>query len=301
MDVSVLVAVICFLFGSGLIILGAFFIRRLIKRQVVQQVLLVLLPVACVELNAILLEHTEVAVGLILGTVAFNLAAIGGLMLFYLRLPLAKTLMSTFWVGCGWLVCMTAGRVNGIGRFGGLGLCIVGIAALWWYCCQKKIVTFKNTETECINQGACVKLRWVFIVSAILLVALGAWLVVHYHTVVATIVDMPVSVFSQVILAPICVAAVLVGIRSYGEWQPQKTMLGLSLANIVLSTIGLGFIALFFGVIHLTQSMLVITLPWIAGMAVLLIVGACLPQKTARWWGGLIVVMLLGCIISLMW
>ena len=63
--------------------------------------------------------------------------------------------------------------------------------------------------------------------------------------------------------------------------------------NLILVTLGLGLFALLTGGIHLAQSVAVVILPWLMGMVLVVVVASWLPKKTARVWGGLIVLLYL--------
>lgn len=63
--------------------------------------------------------------------------------------------------------------------------------------------------------------------------------------------------------------------------------------NLILVTLGLGLFALLTGGIHLAQSVAVVILPWLMGMVLVAVVASWLPKKTARVWGGLIVLLYL--------
>ncbi len=279
--------------GSGLVWLGAFFVWRLVGcRGEVRSILPVLLPVGAVIVMALVFGMTETISGLLWGTVVINLALIGVLGLcFGNQVAWRANLVALLWLGFGWLVCLFAGNRGQVGRFSGLGLALVGVFAVW-----------QNVKTEKIAIGYVGGWRWwgqLFL--SILLLLLGAWLLVWCQPIVAGVCNLPITIFSPVVLAPICGLTTLLGLRQYGKWQPARVWRGLLRGNSYLSTLGLGLIAVLLGGLHLTQSAVTVILPWAVGLAVLSNVVTLSSQKTARWWSGLMVVMYCAYLFSLLW
>ncbi|MCQ2382529.1 MAG: hypothetical protein MJ060_01670 [Clostridia bacterium] len=293
MVVSVNGAIITFIIGGGLIWLGAFFIWRLVYcHRGLSLTLPILLPVGAVILMTCILGMTEIISGLFWGTVVINLGLIGIIGLcFGARISWHENLLAILWLAFAWLMCSFAGYQGNLGRFSGLGLVLVGEIAVW-----------QNIKTEKISLGcACGWQWWVKLLFVILLLLLGAWLVVWCQPVVAVTCGLPVTVFSAVVLAPICSMTTLLGLRNHGKWQPEKVLSGLTWGNVILTTAGLGLVTVLIGGLHLVQSTVAVILPWAAGLEVLSIVVTVSPQKTARWWSGLMVVMYCAYLFSLLW
>lgn len=64
-------------------------------------------------------------------------------------------------------------------------------------------------------------------------------------------------------------------------------------ANVILVNLGLGLLAVITGGIRLTQSVVMVVLPWLVGMVVVAVVSLWMSKKTARVCGGLIVLLFL--------
>ena len=297
------VAIIIFLIGSGLLILGAFFLTRLLGyRNEFGAVVSAILPVVLVICVAAFAGNYETVVSVIWGTVAFNLGLTGVFGCMRVQLPRTQGLLTVLWLSFGWLACMMAGKSGAIGKFSGFGLIFVGIVVVW-QACQKKsqvhqpvAVTVKNYEKAALGWR-----QWLMFALAVGLVIVGARFVVGNHMTVASVLSIPVSLYGLVVLAPICAVPVLMGLRYQGQWQTQKVLANVTWVNVLVVTFGLGLVTVAAGALHLTQSVLTIVLPWVAGMTVLSVVKTYLPQKTARWLGGLIVIMFCGMIMSLFW
>lgn len=298
MAVSAEVAIICFVIGNGLLTLGAFFVWQLVsRRQPAWSVVATVLPIGSMVVIACLMGQVELVSGMIWGTVAFNLGLIGGLGLcFNVHLTRTKGLMVVLWLAFGWLACFFARHGETIGLFGGLGLIIVGLIAAWQIYGQKR----KQIANVSEKQERMCGWQWGVWLVAIVLIGVGAWLLVWRHAVVLAVCGMPVSLGGTLVLAPVCGFTSLLGLRYRRQWQAEKVLCGLSWCNVILVTIGLGLVALITGAVHLTKSTFMVTLPWVAGLAVLSVVMTYLPAKTARWWGGLMVIAYLGLLLNLL-
>lgn len=269
--------------GSGLVWLGAFFIWRLVNcHSGLLSTLPILLPVGTVTLMACMFGMIEIIGGLLWGTVIINLGLIGIIGLcFGVRISWHENLLAILWLAFSWLACLFAGYHGHLGQFTGLGLFFVGVIAIW-----------QNIKTEKISLGcACGWRWWTKILFGILLLLLGAGLLVWCQTVVAVTCGLPVTIFSVVVLAPICSMTALLGLRNHGKWQPEKVLFGLTWGNVILTTAGLGLVTALIGGLHLVPSTVAVILPWVAVLGILSILVPLLPQKTARWWSGLMVVM----------
>lgn len=285
---SVTGAIIWFLIGSGLLVLGAVFLRR-------WSGLATLLPVGVVLLVAIVCGQTEMAVGLLWGTVAVNLVSMAVLILWG-HVPLVReNYFPLIWLVLGLVAVLMAGRRGEFGMFSGWALLVVGLVAL---CTRLKQPTTK-TET---GAGALGLRRWVVVVMAVLVaVGLGTWLVLSQYMVVSTVFGVPVTVFAVVVLAPLLNLGTWSGLRQQGQWQAERLWRGWLWTNVVLSTVGMGLVAVCSGGVHLTPSTVLVTLPWVTGLAVMSAAALWLPKKTARWWGGLVIVMYVVYLVTLFW
>lgn len=285
---SVAGAIIGFFIGSGLLVLGAFFLRRWVG-------IATLLPVGTVVLVATVCGQTEIAVGLLWGTVAINLVSMAVLTLSG-RVRLARgDYFPLVWLILGAVAVLVAGRRGELGMFSGWALLVVGLVALW--------SRYKQSATKPVA-GATLSgvWQWVTVVVAVLVVlSLGTWLVVSRYTVVSTVCGLPVSVFAVVVLAPLLSVGTWSGLRNQGQWQAERLWRGWLWANVVLVTIAMGLVAVWSGGVHLTPSTVLVTLPWVTGLAVMSAVTLWLPKKTARWWGGLVLVMYVAYLVTLLW
>lgn len=290
------ISMICFVMGNGLLTLGAFFIWQWVNhQQTIWSVLATILPVVGVVAVTCLLGQVELVGGIVWGTVAFNLGLMGGLGLcFKVRLERTKSLMVGLWLSFGWLACLLVQRSGVMGRLGGLSLLIIGLIATWQIGRQENW-RFKNVSEN--HRNGFGWRPWIWLVT-IGLIGVGAWLLVWKYAVVLAACGMPVSLGGTLVLAPICSCTALLGVRCRGRWQPEKVLCGLSWCNAILVTVGLGAVALTTGSVHLTQSTGAVTLPWVACLVVLSVVMTYLPEKTARWWGGLMVVTYVGLLLS---
>lgn len=282
-------AIIWFLIGIGLLQLGAFLLWHS---------LVPLLPSLIVTLIAVWCGYSETAVGIIWGAVAINLAAVGLISLCVKPRTRSKTFVSILWLVLGWGVCMVAGRNGFIGKFSGWSLLVVGAVVIWQMASSK--IKHHQTNSNILPNKSKLCLQIGRLILSLALIIWGAWLIVRQHVVVAAVLSIPVGIFGAVVLAPICSLSVCFRLRQDGQWQTEKLIPNLWWTNALLATLGLGLTIVCGGGLHLTQSMLAITLPFVAGMTILALAMNYLPTKTARWWGGLLVITYLGYLISLL-
>ena len=288
-----------FFIGGGLVWLGAFFLWCVIGKASWGIMFGAMVPSSMGFVIASIHGLVELAAGIVWGTMALNFALVGLLNLCSgVRGERAVSLLTLLWVGLGLVACFFAGRQGRLGMCGGWGLLMVGFVAVWQMLARKeKPLTEALTKNgiECRRFG-----WWVKLVLAIVLMGLGTWLMVWRHAVVAAVFQLPASWFGALVMAPLCGLTFLLGLRWQTKWQTSAFTVNLMRANALLATVGLGFVAVLNGGLPLTQSTLMVTLPWVAGLAVMTTVATYLPQKTARWWGGLVVAMYLGYVFSLL-
>ncbi|MCM1404555.1 MAG: hypothetical protein NC133_03615 [Prevotella sp.] len=274
-------------------ILGAFFVGCF-------SVWAPVLPAGAVALLAAATGQTEMAVGIIWGTVAINLGCLGLLSLGWnVRADRAHGCRHGLWLTMGWGVCLLAGRSGTLGVFTGVGLLVVGLVALWLWLRQPN-----DQPTVCPDQNKAAPRawwQWVVLVGAVLGIIVGSWGVVWQQATVEAVLELPTTLCAVVVTAPLLGISSWLGIRRNRQWQPERLLRGWLTANVLLATVGLGLAAIFSGGLRLTASTVGITLPWVAGMVVVSMVMLFLPRKTARWWGGLLVGMYLACLVSLFW
>ena len=282
-------AIIWFLIGIGLLQLGAFLLWHS---------LVPLLPSLIVTLIAVWCGYSETAVGVILGAVAINLAAVGLISLCVKSRTRSKTFVSIFWLVFGWGVCMVAGCGGFIGKFSGWSLMVVGAVVIWQMASSK--IKHRQTNLNILPNKSKLYLQIGRLILSLALIIMGAWLIVRQHAVIATVLSIPVGILGTVVLAPICSLSVCFKLRPNGQWQTEEIIPNLCWTNALLATMGLGLTIVCCGGLHLTQSMLAITLPCVAGMTILALAMNYLLTKTARWWGGLLVITYLGYVISLL-
>ncbi|MCQ2382079.1 MAG: hypothetical protein MJ054_02125 [Clostridia bacterium] len=231
--------------------------------------------------------YSEVAVILLMGIVAFNWCLLGLLsLIFNVSVPREKRVALLLWLTITVLVYLLGSLVGHLGRFSGCGLIIAGAVALWQLQSQLKIT----------------QLSWhkvILLLVVLLLTGLGTWLLVRYHAVMAVMLNTSITVLGCVVIAPLLGVMALFLLRKKRLWQPEKLVHSIYLLNIFLSTFGLGIVSLISNSVYLSKSLVTLILPWVAVVTVLGIIGIFLPKKTARWWGGLIIVMYVGLIFNL--
>lgn len=296
---SVTWAIVWFLVGSGLMILGAFFLWRLIgdRQENGWALSVAVLPVAIFIIMATWCGQTEIAMGMLGGTVAVNFAMVGILHL-CLREPLTKNFLPLIWSCLGLVGVLIAGLHGSLGKFSGLALVIVGLVAL----STNKSVT-NQKAINCVTTTKKKTYQWwqlVIGLVSLVVVIVGAWLMISSHTIVSALCGMSVGVFS-VVLAIFVGLVTCVGLRHKQQWQCQKMWHSWLWSNVALTTVVLGLVVILAGGMQLTQSMVMVTLPWDIGMTVVTAIIFCLPQKVARWCGGLVTGMYVLYLVSLFW
>lgn len=279
---SASMAVIGFLLGSGLFMLGAFLFWRAVRADNVTAIIGSILPSLMLLIWMVILGKQELAVSVICGVVSINLVLLG---LFVLcgRICLEPETgrLTMGWLGCVLLVLIIAGRHGQVGRFGTLGLLIVALVVIYQIVSQ-----FKKQK-----QSKAKTIPWWLIVLGVGLSLFGANLVVTQSEVFAVMLGLPTGIFGQLIIAPLAGLWVVFGLRRRGDWQLKQISTGLLWGNVILVTSGLGLLGLCFGGLCLTQELSCVTLPLIGLMILLTNLMVYLPQKTARLWGGLILVL----------
>lgn len=284
---SVACAFVWLILGIGLLGLGAFFVWRWVGcRGGAWAVFAAVLPVTAVVSIAVLAGQTEMAVGMLWGTVAVNLAFMGILHCFASTRPTGCS--HCLWLAFGLGACMVAGHRGGFGMFSGWGLVVVGLIAFWQRLHQR---TADKTE-----QVPWVWWQGLVLAGAVLGVLIGAWLMVGQVAVVGAVMGMPPSIFGAVVMSPL---VAVVGWTALRRHATANLWHGWAWSNVALSTVVLGLVVVLSGGLHLTQSMVLVTLPWVTGMVALSVVAAYIPNKTARYWGGLVAVMYVAYLISL--
>ncbi len=280
-------------------VLATFFLWRLLSKcRDCWGIIPVILPVLITIIVVMLFGISELALGVIWGMVAINLGAVGALSICFKDVIVApiNVIKALFWLSLGWLTCVVAGFNGVVGKFSGWGLMVVGGLVAWqiWYrqFCSKQLNLQKQSLVKNVQWWGCLFLT--------LLLGIGVYLMVKHCLIVGVLLKIPVNVAGVVIIAPICEIAIWSGLRQQNQWQPAKILSGIMWSNGLLVTIGLGLVTIWFGGLHLPQSICLVTLPWIAGLAILTVIRWYLPQKTARWWSGLIVVMYMAYLINLL-
>lgn len=282
-----------FIIGSGLLMLGAFFLWREIgKRGGMGALSAAVLPVGAVMCVAVILRQVEIVLGVMFGVVAVHWIVVALLVIgSRQRVVDADGIITGCWVLCGLVACLVAGRHGAIGRFGGLGLLSAGLVII--------VQMFNRPKNS--SHVALGMVRWWLVLLAVMGVVSGAWLMVRRTETISALLNLTTGIFSQLVLAPWIGLCALLGIRYQGKWQVEKVCTGLMWGNAVLVTAGLGLTALCLGTVHISQTLLGVTLPWVSALLVLAVVSIYLPSKTARWWGGLLLTCLAGYGISLLW
>ena len=244
--------------GGGLVLLGAAFLCWVDAGLVVA---------AAVALLAAILQQTEIAVGMIWGTVAMRLISL-------------RSRNWADWVGlaAGGLGTLWGGWHGGLGRFGGLALIVIGLIIAWERLRQAPQPTPK---TRTGWRG------WLGIILGTVAVGGGAWVLLGGVDVAAAMVGLPMGMFAVMIMAPcFAVATRLMRRRNVGgDWW--------------LPTMGLGLCALVAGGCDVTVSTWQVVLPFVAVLALLQLIAS--KQKTARWWGGVAVALYVVMVIGLWW
>ncbi|MBO4823155.1 MAG: hypothetical protein J5580_01125 [Clostridia bacterium] len=273
--------------------LGAFFLWREIgKRGGMGALSAAVLPVGAVMCVAVILRQVEIVLGVMFGVVAVHLAVLALLVISSRQRAVgADGIITGCWMLCGLVACLVAGQHGVMGRFGGLGLLCAGLVV---------IVQMFNRPKN-LSHVALGMVRWWLVLLAVMGVVSGAWLMVRRTETISVLLNLSTGIFSQVVLAPWSGLCALLGIRYQGKWQVKEVCTGLIWGNAVLVTAGLGLTALCLGTVHIAQKLLSVTLPWVSALLVLAVVGIYLPAKTARWWGGLLLILLVGYGLSLLW
>ena len=289
---SVTGTVLWFLLGGGFVGLGAFFLWRLCGGvRVWQLVVAELVPVCILLCVTVFMGQIAMAVGLLWGAVAVNLALCGWISLcFGLRLERSDWLLLV-WLILGIGGCHLLSGSGYIGVYSGLGLLVVGFIALWM-----------GGGRQHVNScGGKWRLgNWLGLVGVLVMLMVGAWLLVSRRAVVSAVWGWPVSLFAVGCLSLFLGVMHCAGI-CFGKSIPKQQVLrGLMWGNVLLVTLGMGLLAVMQGGLRLPSSLHELVLPWCVGAALVTVVGVYLPKKTTRWWGGLVVALYLVFIGSLL-
>ncbi|MBO5229439.1 MAG: hypothetical protein J6B20_01420 [Clostridia bacterium] len=286
--------IVCFGLGVGLMGLGAFFLWRCFwrKRSVSGAVLLALLPVLLVMGVALLAGQVEVAVSVLLGTIASHLCLIGLIALLWRVRLQRRDGWTLLWLLLGLLVIMVAGFREQVGLYSGLALFTVGLV----------VGGQKLGKVKLIKPYHCVLWRWLIFVAVVLSLVVGMWLALLKTSTVVAVCHLPFGRLAVVLIAPLlsCVGMFGAGVKPKRPLAMAHYMRGLLWASVILITVGFGLLVVCCGGVRLSLTMSEVVLPWVSGMAVVCGVALFLPKKTARWWGGLIAVMFLVLVINLL-
>lgn len=282
-----LLTLLGFIVGNGLVGLGAFFLCRSFTCQ--RFVIAELLSVVCVMSVAMIVGQTEIVAGLVWGTVAVNLTMVGGICLWRGMGLARENWLLLVWLGLGLVTLLVAGYGSGLGVFGGCGLIFVGVMALLMAGDMGKQQTKERRRLDWL---------WWLKLGIWLLVTICGALVLLGHQSVMTVVGLPSARTVMFILTPMLALFVLLA-----QWKQQTNhrdiLQGLLWVNVVLVTFGCGFLAVG-GCLCFSQIVEVVILPSSLLMTLLLGVMMFMPKKTTRWWGGLIVLMYMGVLLGLL-
>ena len=239
------------------------------------------MPVSMVVGASWLCGQTEVAVGVIFGTVAVNLVVFA-VACFGKWVPVgAINWCEWFWFGLGLVGCIVLSRTGEMGVFSGIALLVVGLVALMM------IVT--KSGGLCEQQVRPLHRGWLVLVFGLVMV-LGGIGLLFWQRVVLDVCNVPVSLFAVVVTMVVGSTACR-GLQRCQPVQNVALIRGLMVVNLLLVTLGVGLLTLVAGGLHIAQSMVAVVLPWVAGMLLVTLVSLLIPQKTARWWSGLVVVL----------
>ena len=308
MVVSLTMATIFFVMGIGFMWLGAFFLWYMIRgKQCLVHSLLCVLPVSLVTSFIVFGNNVETVAGTLWGTIAFNLGMIGLLgVCCKVQMPWSECVKPMFWLGLCWLTCFVTGQKGAVGRFSGVGLVLVGIIAVG----QVLLSTKRNdaikdgypktnkSNDSCRQLNQSVRI-WLILLG-ILLMVIGVWLVVLHYSVPIIAIGLPVNLGGALVIAPLCSASIWLVWRPKEQKQMNQLAVSLLWGNVLIATFGLGLVALCKGSLHLTQSTELVILPWTAGLMIACLLGNFTSQKTTRVWGGLVLLLYLGCVITLL-
>lgn len=273
-DVSAIMTVIVFLIGSGLLVLGAFFLWRVIRLQGgVGTLVALILPSVAMALCLIIKGEVELIVCVASGIVVVNLGLLGIFVLCRRGVGERKTVLLTgLWLLFGLVACLMAGHRGGMGRFGGLGLLLAGLVVVLQF----------NEQNQLLRQSCRLAKLWWVVLIVMALMMLGAWLMVEQIQTVSSLMGLPSGILGQIVVAPLISVSVLAGLCQKDKRQAEQVFTGLMWSNAILVMVVFGVLALYTGGLHLGQSLLQVTLPCAIVMTMIVTLSGYLPTKTVR-------------------
>lgn len=275
-----MLTVLKFILGSGLIVLGTFFLWRLIGqgRKHFFCLLTSLLPALAVIVFALIEEQIEIALAVILGICVVNLVVAGLIVVCSQLQPARDSFIPLAWSLFGLVAILIVGG-SGLNVFGGLALIMIGLIAVWQ--------ELRQTKNDCESSERC---RWwncLIVLGLIVGIMAGAWLIVKQTATISVLCGLSVIAFAVMFLSP--VLGVWAGLRSEKHWQCERTWYACLWTNAIMLTIVLGLTAVCCGGIQFPKSLVGVMVPNIIGMTLITMVGLFMPQKTTRWWSGLVI------------
>ena len=290
--------IVCFGLGVGLMGLGAFFLWQWWRScgGMWNAVLIGILPVCMMVIIALWFRQTEIAVAILLGTVGINLALIG-LINSFSGLRTSQSYWSnglslTMALGA----CLLSAHCAVIGIFSGVALLLVGIVAVWQE--LNKVKHDKSNDSQLRKSLKISWQKWLVLLLSILVVIVGCCLLLWQRMLISAVLSWSLSLFG-IVLALLMGMLRLTGLRRNCPVHNLKLLHGLWWENVLLVCFGLGLMAIFLGGIRLAQSITLVVLPWLMGIALLTLSAMFLPKKIARIWNSLIVVLYIFLIICL--
>lgn len=275
--------------GSGLIVLGTHFLWCLVCQRQSNLLCLLpsLLPVLVVVVLMLCEQQVEMAVAVILGTCMANLVVMG-IILMCSRIKVTHSdIFPLFCVLLGALPILIAG--GEIHVYGGLSLLFVGLVSSWQ--------ALRPTKGNLIKHKQCSRWYWLIGLGLIIIVMIGAWLVVKQFATMSVLLNMSSVAFLVMILAPML--GTWTGLHVQKQWQCGRVWHACLWTNVILLTLGLGLMSVLNGGIHFPQSLVLVAVPNLIMMTFIIMAGVLMPQKTTRWWGGLVVVV--DCVFMFSW
>ena len=270
--------------GSGLILLGAVFFWRWARyRGGWWVVLATFLPVGVVALGAALCGLTEMMVGVIWGSIFCYL--LWGLVINCCcrkRLNRATVVTHLLWLACGLGACLFAGWYGGFGVFSGWSLVGIGMIVLWQWWRQPAVELVPSVKVNVPSETSWSWWQGLVLVMVACAGLCGVGLLVWQQATLCAVLGFPQSICATVIIAPCLSAVSWVGYFGKPRVAAPQMLHAWSCASVLLSTLVLGMMTVITGGFRLTQSTLVVTLPWCAVLLVLTVLGCLLPIKSAK-------------------
>ncbi len=270
-----------FCLGIGSIGLGAFFLCRM--------GLGLYLPIGMVLILSLLVKQTEIALGVVWGSVAVNLALIGFMSFFYSECLVRENFWQILWMFFSLVAMLVLVRNTQVGIFGGCGLLLVGFVAFGMQ--RKHIMKYSSVKRK--SRG------WAKIFLYGLILCVGIVVLLWRYHLIATFCGMPGGRWLIVLVMPVVSIFALWGQLKKSLCTKQQTLQGLLWCNVFLLTFGCGLMAVV-GQLQFSQLTSVVVLPWLTLMTIMAGVMFVMPKKITRWWGGLLVIMYVGLLFSLL-